>query len=161
MDEILAHFSDNNLTPGELTLDGKIHRFEVDSRDSKKSGWYLGYQNHTRKSGELFYVVVYGNYRTGEDFKYISEDVKMSPEDKKAMKEQIEKAKKANEAEVLKYQERVSEFLIKKWSELSDSGTSEYANKKLLMAYKLICLVPICCITAKSGANNRPLQNVC
>lgn len=136
MDEILAHLADNNLFPGELTLNGKIHRFKVDEGDTKQSGWYLGYANHTRSSGELFYVVVYGNYRTSDTFRFRSDHVTMSAEDKKAMKDQIAKAQKQSEEEQTKYQEQVSEFLNRKWLELSDSGVNEYLARKQISEMK-------------------------
>lgn len=130
MNEILAHLADNGLTPGELTLDGKIHRFQVDNKDTKKSGWYVGYSNFTRKSGENFYVVTYGNYKTGDTFKFISDGIKLSPEDKKALKEQLSKAKKLSDELRIIQQEQVSHDVQAKWDSLSDTGVSDYLNKK-------------------------------
>ncbi len=130
MQELLAQMADQNLYPGDFNLDGKIHRFEVDSKDSKKSGWVVAYQNHTRKSGELFIVAVYGNYRTGETFKFVSDGIKLSAEDRKALKEQMAKASKIQEAVQTQYQENTSLEINKMWDSLPDTGTSEYLNKK-------------------------------
>ena len=136
MDEILAHFATNSLYPGEITPDGKIHRFQVDDKDSKKSGWYLGFQNHTRKSGEIFYVVTYGNYKTNDTFKFVSDGVKLSAEDKKALKEQMEKAKEVSEAVRLQVQDEVSYDVKAKWDALPSDGASEYLKRKQLLECK-------------------------
>jgi len=130
MDEILADFNSNGLNPGELQLDGKVHRFEVDQADTKKSGWYVGHSNHTRKSGEVFNVVIYGNYKTGDKFKYVSDGVKMTAEDKKALKDQIEKSRKIAEETRAIFQEQVSHDVLKKWDSLPKEGVSEYLTRK-------------------------------
>ncbi len=130
MQELLAHMADKNLYPHDINLDGKIQRFEIDKNDSKKSGWLVGHQSHVRKSGELFIVAVYGNYKTGETFKYISDGVKMSAEDRKALKLQIDNASKLAEAVRIGYQEKVSHDVTAMWDSLPDTGESEYLVKK-------------------------------
>lgn len=136
MNEILAEMMSYGLNPGELALNGKIHRFAADDRDSKKSGWYVGFSNHTRKSGELFYVVVYGNYKTGDDYKFVSDGVKLSPEDRKALKEQMAKAKKISEAVRAQVQLEVSEAVESKWETFSSEGVSEYLIRKRISECK-------------------------
>lgn len=131
MNEILKHFAQNNLDPPDLILDGKIHRFSVDSNDSKKSGWYLGFQNHTRKTGEIFYVVVYGNYKTGDKFTFQS-NVSLKPEDKKVIEDQIKKAKKHQDADRKKIHEETAIEVEKEFSSLQKEGECNYLKKKLL-----------------------------
>ena len=130
MTEILAAFRENGLDPGELILDGAIHKFKIDAKDSKKSGWYIGYQNHTRKAGEIFYVVTYGNYKTSESWIYNSKNPTYTADDKKYLKEQIRKAKK-NQADALKKrQEETANEVAKLWDSLELTGASEYLEKK-------------------------------
>ena len=92
--EIIDAFAEKGLDPGFFPLDGKIHRFKVEESDSKKSGWAIGYQNHTINGGEVFHVVVFGNFRTGETNTYQTGTVTLSADDKKRVREQISKAKR-------------------------------------------------------------------
>lgn len=128
--EIREQFKDHGLDPGEIIADGKIHRFNIDNDDHKKSGWYVGFSNYSRKSGELYYVCVGGNYRSGDTFTINSGTAKLSTEDRKAIKEQIETAKKQQEKAREKMHEETAQEVIKKWEGLSQGGTNEYLRKK-------------------------------
>lgn len=128
--EILSHMNDNGLTPERIIPDGKIHKFKIDPKDSKISGWYKAYQNFSSNSGEIFYVVLYGNWREGSQYKYHSGNVKFCKEDRANMKAQIAKAKKEVETEKKLMNEKIAEETIKQLSDLSDEGYSEYLKKK-------------------------------
>lgn len=130
MEEILSAFSEQGLNPGQIVLDGRIHRFKADKSDHKNSGWYVGFQNHTQLGGEIFQVVVFGNYKEGVTHQYQTEGRKYSAHDRKAIKEQIEKAKKSAEAQREIAWREVAEEVQKIWESLSTEGTSEYINKK-------------------------------
>lgn len=130
--EILSEMADQNLHPDSLELDGKIHRFKDGKDDHKNSGWYVGFQNHTRKSGELFYVVVYGSYRHYETYKYQS-NVTLSADDKKSIKEQLKKAQAQSEKERQANQEQVAGEVEDKWLRLAQSGDSDYLRKKQIV----------------------------
>jgi putative DNA primase/helicase len=130
MEEIVLAFNEQGLNPGALVLDGKIHRFKSDTKDQKKSAWYTGYQNHLLKSGEVFHVVVFGNFKTGETWTYQTQGAKVSREDKKIINEQIKKAKEAEAKLRAQNQELVAAEIKKKWNDLLDSGQSSYLDKK-------------------------------
>lgn len=132
MKEIILDMGINGLDPGEIIADGKHHRFSVGSDDHKKNGWYKAYQNFTRKTGEVFYVVLYGNHKTQEDFKFVSGDIKFSAEDKKHLKAQMEKASAEVKAEKLRHQEQVSHDVTAKWESLPEVGESDYLKRKLI-----------------------------
>lgn len=129
MNEILGAFQEHGLNPGEIVLDGKVHRFKSDNHDHKKSGWYVGYQNHTQVGGEVFQVVVFGSYKEGVTHQYQT-DKKYSSHDRKAIKEQIEKAKKQAEVQRAIAHEEISKEVNEIWNQLPTEGTSEYLTKK-------------------------------
>lgn len=131
MNEIISAFREHNLDPGQIVCDGKIHRFKVDSKDTKKSGWYLAFQNYTRKSGELFYVVMFGNYQDSDSpWKYQSDNVKFTAEDRVEIKKQIARAKAVADREIAAGHELVASEIEKKWEQLSNNGTSQYLVRK-------------------------------
>lgn len=131
MNEIRNAFLEQGLDPGlEVKLDGKIHRFRIAANDAKLSGWYVGYQNHTRKSAEKFDVVVFGNFRTLETHTYQSGNVTLSADDKRAVREQIAKAKRTEEELREKIQREVSKEITESWTTLLAEGSSQYLVKK-------------------------------
>ena len=90
--------SAHGLNPGQFPMDGKVFRFNVDNKDKKKSGWVVGFQNHSN-SGETFYVVRGGNFKTGETFQFQSDDKEFDKYDRERIKKQIEEAKRKAEVE--------------------------------------------------------------
>lgn len=130
MKDILSAFAEHGLDPGDLILNGKFHRFPVDAKDSKKSGYYVGYQNHTRSSGELFHVVVFGNFRDPNSPWKFQSDVNFTADDRQTMKEQIKKAKKQeDEARERMWEETTCE-VERKWESLSSYGVAPYLQRK-------------------------------
>ena len=130
MNELLSAMQEHGLNPGLFPIDGKIHRFKADNNDHKKSGWVVAWQNHTQIGGEVFQVAVFGNYKEGITHQYQTDNRKYSSHDRKAIKEQIEKAKKAAETQREIAWREVAEEVQKIWDSLSTDGTSEYINKK-------------------------------
>lgn len=131
MQEILSHMSMNGLTPGALVLDGKVHRFQTDEHDKKKSGWFCGFQNYSANSGKPFYVVRYGNFRTDLTDQYMSSGSDFSKEDQKAMKEHMAKLKKKAENERLVRQEEAATECQNKLVDLSHGMLKYHSDKKL------------------------------
>lgn len=136
MKEILDAFAEHGLDPGPLTLDGKIHKFKIDGRDSKSSGWYIGHQNHCVKSAEVYYVVIFDNYREGneEPYKFVSGGVQLSSVDKKNIQAQIAKANKESHKDREVSWLKISQEAQDKWDSLSKTGESEYLIKKQIEA---------------------------
>lgn len=130
MTDILSAFREQGLDPGIFPLDGRIHRFKVDHKDSRKSGWAVGYSNHALKSGEPYQVVVFGNFRVAETWTFKTQSVTLTSEDQKRINQQIAKAKKLQDEARAKAQAEVAKEVAKSWESLSDTGTSSYLNKK-------------------------------
>ncbi len=115
---IIDHMLSNGINPGAtLILDGRVHRFKADMTgwtDKGTSGWYCGFQNYTRESGDQFFIVRYGHFRSGEIFQFQSEG-NYSAEDRKAIKENLEKAKQKADHERRLHQEEVAAACASKW----------------------------------------------
>lgn len=135
MTEALSAMAEYGLNPGTIELDQKLHKFKVTADDSKKSGWYIGFQNHTR-SGEVFQVVQFGNYRDGLRTQWQS-DVKYSRDDRKHIKAQMEKAQKTEAAHKLKLQNETATEVAQVWAKGLDDGESGYLKRKKIDGHKL------------------------
>lgn len=124
-------------SPGHFNLDGKIHRFNSDPKDKKKSGWVLGFQNHTIKTGEHFKVVLLGNFRTGENHTIHAGTSNLSAADKANVKKQIELAKRLSDKIRRENQESVADDVERAWSDnLLENGISDYLKQKQISAVK-------------------------
>lgn len=107
-----------------LKLDGKVHRFGKGS----KPNWLIGFQNFSR-SGEMFHVVQYGSWATGETHTYHS-DIKLTADDSAFMKKKISEAKIKEAEEKARVNQEVADSVSELWEKLSDSQIPEYLNKK-------------------------------
>src|SRR5690606_31627786 len=130
MREILEAFSEHGLNPGELVLDGKVHRFKVSSDDDKKSGWYVGHNNYTTKSGELYEHVTFGNFRTGEKIQYLKDNIHLKKEDRNLIKVQNEAAKRKEEKIRETLWEENARSAERVFNSLLTSGHSNYLKIK-------------------------------
>jgi len=127
---IINQMMNDGINPSlPLIPDEKIHRFKIDEKDSKNSGWYTGFRN-TNNVGVDWFIFLYGSHRSGESFKAQS-NVKLDKQDKQRAEEQIRKAKRKN---LLEKQELQSAAAIKandKWNLLTDNfGRNEYLERK-------------------------------
>lgn len=129
--EILDSMALNGLRPLDLTLDGRVHRFKIDSSDKGTAGWYCGFQNFSRTGGAEFQVVTYGNFKTGIVHKYQT-DMTFGADDVKYIKDQIEKAKAKADQERRQVQLEVAVECEEIWSTLSTEGTVPYLSSKQL-----------------------------
>lgn len=136
MNEILSAMSDYGLNPGTLELDGKMHKFKVTPDDHKKSGWYIGWQNHARNGGEVFYVVEFGNYRENLRTTFKS-DIKYSRDDRKHIKSQMDAAKKKEAENRTRINQEAAAEVAEVWEKSLDDGTSGYLVKKQIDNQKL------------------------
>lgn len=129
--EILSHFQNNGLIVDDLILDGKFHRFKVNRKDHKKSGWYLGFQNYAPSSGEQFHVVRYGNHQTNEEFQYQTDGSKFTPQDRAEINAQMAAAKVKAQKKLEEHWETVSQELTEWWNGAeSEEGVGEYLERK-------------------------------
>lgn len=79
-----------------LALDGELHRFQKNINERKKNAWYVGWQNFRTKTGEQYTTAVLGDWKTGEKHVFQPDRKSLSREDNKVIKEQMERASRAN-----------------------------------------------------------------
>lgn len=134
--------------PLPLEANEKIIRFPVDSKDKKKSGWFIGFHSVTRE-GKTFYVFVYGNWRNYDSFTSMS-GVKLDKQDRARVDEQIRKAKRKEELKRRLLQDEAAAEANEKWNSCSDQfNYNAYLEKKGLIQlygcriYRDILLVPM------------------
>ena len=127
MTEIYEYLGKHGFVPPDLILDGRVHRF---NHQGKKDGWYVGHQNHSQKTGEPFHVVLFGSWKTGEEYEYKTAR-KYSRSEKKAFESQIKKA--ISEQKKLKTQRNLEASLEagEIWRVCGSSNTQScYLNNK-------------------------------
>lgn len=128
MHELRQFLASLNFAPPSLELDGKIHRFGRDG--GKDNAWYIGWQNHSVRTGQTYVVAKFGDWRTAEEHFYKPD--KVSRIDMKAVKEQIaEAAQKAAEATRLKHEE-AAQRALDKWNAAATTGSCAYMERKLI-----------------------------
>ena len=135
MNEILSVMADHGLNPGSVELNAKLHKFKATPDDHKQSAWYIGFQNHTR-SGDVFQVVLFGNYRDGLREQWQT-DAKYSADDRKHIKAQMAKARKIEEDHRFKLQTETAAEVTEVWPKKLDEGTSGYLKRKKIDGQKL------------------------
>jgi putative DNA primase/helicase len=128
--QVIEFLASEGYTIGELIADGEIHKFPLDEKDKKTSGWYKAYKNHAIDNGEIYYVVAYGDWRSGDSKKYCSLSRKLSPQAHRLHKEQYEKAHKEVQAKRAAEHERVAAACADFWESLEHTGTSPYLERK-------------------------------
>lgn len=113
----------------QVVADGRVHRFNRDANDHKKSAWYCCFQNTSNK-GELFYVCTFNDWRDGTDeYKFISA-FSQTKYDKKVVEDQIRAAKKKRDQEQERVWEEAHVHCRVQWETFSEVGDSEYLVKK-------------------------------
>jgi putative DNA primase/helicase len=128
--QVIEHLASEGYTIGEFIADGKIRRFALDEKDSKRSGWYKAYTNYAPDNGEPYYVVAYGDWRSDERKKYCSLSRKLPSAQNRLHKEQYEKAKREADAERATEHERVAKNCADFWETLEHTGASPYLDRK-------------------------------
>lgn len=126
----LIHLEENGfpLNGAEFVLDGKIKRF---NRNGNKNAWYIGFQNET-KAGVPFEIIVYGDWKTGEEYTYQTLE-KVSRNEKKEIDDKIKQAQqKAIEEKQTRQEESAKEALS-----LWDSASAKASNSPYLKNKKI------------------------
>lgn len=134
-DDIARQFRSNGINPPTpLQPDERFHRFQVDEKDKKNSGWYIGFRNSTRNGTDLF-VFLYGDHHD-PDVTYTAtsaDGAKPDKQDKARIKEQIAKAQRKHAAEKKQLQDTAAEIAKRLFENASDAfGKNEYLEKKKL-----------------------------
>lgn len=133
---IIQHLNSEGFPVTEIIPDGKIHRFNLEA-DTKKSGFYICFQNHLLTSGEQYYVIQYGSWRDSAVKTYSTIKGKISKEDSKHQKEQAEKARKEYEKVKEEGYEIAAKECQEKWDKLDLTGKSEYLENKKIAGHDL------------------------
>ena len=136
MIELVRFLNSEGYKVTEVIPDGRINRFNLDEHDHKKSGYYLAFQNFSPDSGQIFYVIVYGNWKTGEQKTHCTL-LEMSRADKKIAQDKINELRKKEEEARSKRQKEISEEVTAKWEKLAAGGSSEYVDRKQIKECKL------------------------
>lgn len=134
MQELYNFFNSCGFSVSEITPDGKMHRFKIDGNDSKNSGWYIFFQNHSTRNGLNYFVGIVGNWKTGDQFDYQS-NIALGREDKDLIKKKIAQAKRKAENEKKRMQDETRGFVSNLWDELKEGRSRYHDNKKLSKSY--------------------------
>lgn len=114
--------------PDSIQADGRVHRFNRDSSDTKKRAWYCCFQNTSNK-GEIFYVCTFSDWRDQEERKFIS-SFTQTKHDKKVIDSQLQEASRKRDQEQLKAWEETSKEVTESWGVFSGNGVSSYLTRK-------------------------------
>lgn len=109
---------------GEIVADGQIHRFSNSKNPNKKAGWYILFE----RAG------VFGDWKTGRQGKWSQSGKGLSREERKAIAEDVRKARQARDEEVKNIHELIAQLAQKLWEEAKDEGDSEYLCLKQVEA---------------------------
>lgn len=125
MKELLAQLQADGFSIPNLTLNGKVNRFQ---RTGKNSGWFVGYDN-TAKKGESYIVAVYGDWKTGEKYEY-----KTKREYTKAQASEILKRIRSAQGDVERERSQIQESAQCKaqglWDTGGDNSRCDYLSRK-------------------------------
>lgn len=127
MQELFAFAESLGFTITDIVPDGKIRRFD---RKGKKNAWYVAYQIFGAKSGTPFFVMVVGDWKTGEKHEYKS-NIKFSREDISTIKKKIQEATEKAERERQLKQEEVAAESTKLVAQLKPGKTPYTERKKI------------------------------
>lgn len=118
----------------QVIPDGKWHRFKIDPKDDKKSGYYKAFSHFAQKTNQPYYIMIYGSWRDGNPEVYNTmAGINLDRHEKARIQEQLRKAQRELHLEKLDLQEKAAERANKIWSELivnGDSNDSEYLRRK-------------------------------
>lgn len=118
----------------DIIPDGKLHRFKLDSSDDKNSGWYVCHRNFSPKTGQEFFVLLFGDWRSCEFKKHCTLGEKLSPEESRLADKQIKDAQRKFEKEKKDKQEQTALEVQAFWEQAPKDGVSEYLVKKKIDA---------------------------
>jgi len=133
MQDVINWLKSEGYELDEFIPDNKIHRFSIDPKDKKKSGFYVGFRNFSSTTGEEHFVCVVGSWRGEETKTYSTAKGVLNASDSKKIKDQISKAKKTQEKIREREQEGIAGEVSDLWSSLSDHGgvgAHEYIQRK-------------------------------
>lgn len=124
--EALNYLNSLDFKVGGFEPDGRMHRFGRNG--SKDSAWYIAWQNARMNSGEFYYVVVFGDWKTGEHHTYKPKGV--SRAEGIAIDEQIRQRQADIQKERERIQLEVADKAEKRFSSAAKEGITPYMVSK-------------------------------
>lgn len=128
MQELLDSLRQAGYEPTNIALDGKLKRFGRNG--GKDNAWFIGWQNHSVKTGQCYHVACYGDWRTGEEITYKPD--KITRDDMAVVAKQIEAARKAREDD---RKERIAKAALRAdsfWKACDERLDAAYYERKLI-----------------------------
>ena len=96
VDVLSAAMEHNGLAPGEVALDGQLHRCGTADKPHGLNGWYVAH-------GDEPVSAAYGDWRTGESWTFcVKGDLELTPEERNRLKVRVEADKKRRQEEEAK-----------------------------------------------------------
>lgn len=96
VDALTAAMEGHGLAPGELILDGKIHRCGTTDKPHSLNGWYVAHGDEPASTA-------YGDWRTGETWTFCAKgDRELTPEERERLKARMEADRKRRQEEEAK-----------------------------------------------------------
>ncbi len=128
MEELRSNLAHHGyiIPPENLILDGELHRFPFEG--SVDAGWFIGFTNPLKKGAGNFEVCLFGDWKTGEKYTFISGGLT------KAQRLIADAQLKESQAKfkVLKKekQERAAADAVTLWDKCVDRGVTPYMERK-------------------------------
>ncbi len=96
IDSLSADMEGNGLAPGEIILDGNLHRCGTADKPHSQNGWYVAH-------GDEPVSAAYGDWRTGETHKFCAKsDQELTPEERTRLEARKQADKKRRQEEEAK-----------------------------------------------------------
>jgi putative DNA primase/helicase len=123
--EIINHLHLEGYPVSDFIPDGKIKRFEIEKND-RRAGFYIAHRNYLIRTGEEFFHVQYGSWRTGEIKSFTTLKGILTPDDKKNLDKQLSKDRRQIELDKKKEQAITAEEVEEKWNHLAETRSLEF-----------------------------------
>ncbi len=133
MQPLIQHLAADGYEIDVILPDGQIHRFKRTPQDNKKTAWYVCRQAHSR-AGELFYTLVYGDWREG-DYRKFNTLQKATKDDLAFITAQFLESQKKYAEEQKRVWEEAAKEAEQEFLASTKTGASPYLNNKLVKPY--------------------------
>jgi putative DNA primase/helicase len=130
-DKLLLDMEENiEASPGEITADGTIHRFDVDKVGNQR-GWYAAH--FTKEMSYAFY----GDWSEGQTYKWHSlQETDVTPAQSQKLKSAMLEAQKIRNEERALEQSEAAKKCMEIWDKFDDASDDHpYLKKKCVKSY--------------------------
>lgn len=137
--DVLAQLQDGGLEPDEpLTIGDRVRCKAKGDKGKAKTGFYVIYEHRNKE--KTFYAGAFGSWREGEQgafHKLKPVGGRMSEDDKKVIKAQVERQKEREAAKIARRQAGAARRAAGMWAKLPDKGRCGYLERKGVVALGL------------------------